>query len=142
MKEKSEHLLALIRYRLEQADQAVSDSELLIGGQRYQAAANRLYYACFYAATAALLIQRLQYSKHSAVITFFDKSLIKTGILPKEYSRTLHFAFNERQEDDYKPFKESDPDTIKKLYSKVQQMVSGVRQYVEEKMNKEFNEGP
>ena len=61
---------------------------------------NRLYYAAFYAAVAALLTRRLEYCGHSAVIAFFDKEFIRTDVLPKEYSRTLHQAFNERQQDD------------------------------------------
>ncbi len=133
MKKEAEYYSALIWYRLEQADQALSDSKLLLSEQRYRAAGNRLYYACFYAATAALLTMRLQYIKHSAVITFFDKKFIKTGILPKEFSRTLHLAFNERQADDYKPFTEPDPNELAELQKRAQQMVSGIKGYVEEK---------
>jgi uncharacterized protein (UPF0332 family) len=72
-----------------------------LNGERHRSAANRLYYAAFYAAIAALLTKRLEYSRHSAVIAFFDKEFIRAGVLPKEYSRTLHRAFSERQQDDY-----------------------------------------
>ena len=134
MSNEDSHFVALIRYRLEQADQAISDADLLLNARRYRAAGNRLYYACFYSATAALLTQRLQYLKHSAVIGFFDKKLIKTGLLPKEYSRTLHLAFDERQEDDYKPFTEPDPEALKDLHARVIQMVTGIRNYIEEQI--------
>ena len=95
---------ALIDYRLEEAREALEDAELLLGAGRYRAVANRLYYAAFYAAVAVLLSRHLEYSKHSAVIAFFDKELVRTGILPKDYSRTLHQAFGERQQDDYMPY--------------------------------------
>jgi len=87
---------ALTDYRLEEAREALEDAELLLGAGRYRAAANRLYYAAFSAAVAVLLSRRLEYSKHSAVIAFFDKELVRTGILPKDYSRTLHQTFGER----------------------------------------------
>ena len=105
---RQEHHQSLINYRLEQAEEALQDGELLLNSCRYRATANRLYYACFYAAVAALLTRRLEYSKHSAVIAFFDREFIGSEQLPKEYSKTLHRAFNERQQDDYMPFVELD----------------------------------
>jgi len=87
---------ALVQYRLDGAGEALRDAEFLLAAGRLRSTANRLYYAAFYAAVAALLTKRLEYSKHSAVIAFFDREFIRTGILPKEFSRALHRAFNER----------------------------------------------
>jgi len=81
---RDQDFTALIEYRLDEANEARSDAELLLDAGRHRAAANRLYYAAFYAAAAALLSRRLEYSKHSSVIAFFDKEFIRTGILPKE----------------------------------------------------------
>ena len=127
---REEDLRSLIDYRLEQAAEALRDAELLLDEGRYRATANRMYYACFYAVVAALLTRRLQYSKHAAVIAFFDKEFILTGLLPKEYSRTLHQAFNERQQDDYMPFVEMDVDQIKILFVDVQTLVNGISEYI------------
>jgi uncharacterized protein (UPF0332 family) len=127
---REEDFASLINYRLEQAKEAFGDAELLLDKGRYRAAANRLYYACFYAVVAALLTRRLQYSKHAAVIAFFDKEFILPGQLPKEYSRTLHRAFNERQQDDYMPFVEMDADEIKSLFVDVRTLVNGISEYI------------
>jgi len=78
---KKENYQALIKYRIEQAKEALGDAELLLDEGRYRATANRLYYACFYSVVAALLTRRLQYSKHAAVIAFFDKEFIRSGQL-------------------------------------------------------------
>jgi len=121
----------LIKYRCEEAIEALEDAELLIDSKRYRSATNRLYYAAFYSVLAVLLTKRLQYSKHSAVISFFDKEFIKTGILPKEYSRALHQAFYERQQDDYMPFVEFDAETIEQLGKDVRDLVCGVIAYIE-----------
>ena len=56
MNESDENFRALSKYRLEQAEEALSDAELLLKEARYRVTVNRLYYACFYAATAALLV--------------------------------------------------------------------------------------
>jgi uncharacterized protein (UPF0332 family) len=123
---------ALVAYRLDEAMEALQDAESLLNGGRLRSAANRLYYAAFYAAVAVLLTKRLEYSKHSGVIAFFDKEFIGTGLLPKEYSRTLHRAFNERQQDDYMPFVELEPDELKELLGDVRTMIGGVIAYVTE----------
>jgi uncharacterized protein (UPF0332 family) len=82
-----------------------------------------------YRVIATLLTKHLEYSKHSAAIAFFNKEFIRTGILPKEYSRTLHRAFNERQQDDYMPFVEMDPDELRRLLEDVRSMVTGISAY-------------
>ena len=128
---RPENFQSLITYRIEQAREALADAKLLLDAGRYRAVANRLYYACFYAAVAALLTRRLQYSKHAAVIAFFDREFIRSGQLPKEYSRTLHRAFNERQQDDYMPFVEMDANEIESLFEDVQTLVAGISEYIE-----------
>jgi uncharacterized protein (UPF0332 family) len=40
-------------------------------------------------------------SKHSQAIAFFDKEFVKTGIFPRELSRSLHLGFDQRQVNDY-----------------------------------------
>lgn len=121
---------ALVRYRLEEATEALRDGEFLLSSGRHRSAANRLYYAAFYAALAVLLTKRLEFSRHSAAIAFFDKEFIRTGMLPKEYSRTLHRAFNERQQDDYMPFVEINPAELNQLLSDVRDMVDGITAYI------------
>jgi len=123
---------ALIEYRLNEADEALKDAGLLLDAGRHRSSANRLYYAAFYAAVAALLTKQLDYSRHSAVIAFFDKEFIGTGVLPKEYSRTLHRAFNERQQDDYMPFVDMDPDELRQLLEDVRTMVLGISAFIKE----------
>ncbi len=127
---RKEDRRALVAYRLNQSREALQDAEFLLKGCRYRATANRLYYACFYAAVAVLLMRNLEFSKHAAVIAFFDKEFIRTGQMPKEYSRTLHRAFNERQQDDYMPFVELDAHEIESLAAEVRTFVDGIAEYI------------
>jgi uncharacterized protein (UPF0332 family) len=128
---KDRDVRSLVAYRLDEAREALSDAELLLDAGRCRSAANRMYYAVFYAAVAALLTKQLEFSRHSGVIAFFDKEFIHTGILPKEYSRTLHRAFNERQQDDY--IVEMSPDELKQLLVNVRHMVNGISTYIKER---------
>jgi len=55
----------------------------------------------FYAVLALLASQKKETSRHSGVISLFDKEYVKAGIFPKEFSRWLHDAFTLRQRSDY-----------------------------------------
>lgn len=46
---------AIVAYRMEKADVAMEDANQLSEWRRWSAAANRLYYAIYYAATALLI---------------------------------------------------------------------------------------
>ena len=39
--------IALVQYRLDRADETIKEAELLAKESHYNAAINRLYYACF-----------------------------------------------------------------------------------------------
>jgi uncharacterized protein (UPF0332 family) len=59
------------------------------------------YYAMFYAAQAALLHLDLQFRKHSAVISAFNKELIKSGVLSVSLSKSLQKSHRLRLKSDY-----------------------------------------
>ena len=103
---KSVEIETLIRYRLEQAQAALDDAKYLIDGNRSpQSIVNRSYYAMFYAALALLQKICKAPSKHSGVISLFDKEFVMKGIFPKDLSKDFHRAFEFRQTVDYKIIK-------------------------------------
>lgn len=51
---------AMVAYRQEKADVAIDDALFLTDAGRYNIAANRLYYALYYAASALLLSQGIE----------------------------------------------------------------------------------
>jgi uncharacterized protein (UPF0332 family) len=72
--------------------------------KHWNACANRLYYACFYAVTAVLAKEELASSKHSGVKALFNKHLVKTRQVSKEDGRLYNQLFEARQEGDYVDF--------------------------------------
>jgi uncharacterized protein (UPF0332 family) len=91
----------LIRYRLARAEETLEEARLLAQRYHWNAAVNRLYYACFYAVLALLAESGLSSSKHSGVRSLFNVHFVKTGKLPKEMARTYNDLFERRQEGDY-----------------------------------------
>ncbi len=63
----------LVRYRLEQAKETITEAELLIGHSKYRAAVNRIYYGMFYAVSAIGIQYGFATSKHAQLIGWFNK---------------------------------------------------------------------
>ena len=96
---------ALFAYRLQQAEETLSDAEtMLVERVSPRSIINRAYYSMFYG-LLALFIRTdvtLRTSKHAGVISVFDKEFVQTGKIEKDFSRTMHRMFDTRQESDYK----------------------------------------
>jgi uncharacterized protein (UPF0332 family) len=90
-----------IAANLERADQSIRAARELASGGYYDFAASRAYYAAFYAATAILLHEELEFSKHSAVIASIHQRFVKTGRLDKKYGKDLNWLFELRGVGDY-----------------------------------------
>jgi uncharacterized protein (UPF0332 family) len=67
-------------------------------------AVNRFYYAAFYAARALLAVRELDSSRHSGVISLFQKHFVKAGLIAVDEAKALPRAFEKRQKSDYGDF--------------------------------------
>jgi uncharacterized protein (UPF0332 family) len=90
-----------IAANLERAEQSVQAAKELAASGFYDFAASRAYYAAFYAATAALLNEGLEFSKHSGVIASVHQRLVKTGRLDTDHGKELNWLFELRNVGDY-----------------------------------------
>jgi uncharacterized protein (UPF0332 family) len=90
-----------IAANLERADQSIRAARELLSRGYYDFVASRAYYAVFYAATAILLHEELEFSKHSAVIASIHQRFVKTGRLDKKYGKDLNWLFELRGVGDY-----------------------------------------
>lgn len=92
---------ALTDSRIEQADGAISDAELLLQNDRLNAAANRIYYACFYAAEALLIRNGIRASTHAGVRQMIGLHFVQKGILDNRWGRFLGQMERMREGADY-----------------------------------------
>ena len=72
--------LGLIHYRLERADEAMEEARIMADSSHYNAAVNRLYYACFYAVQALLLKHHIAATTHAGVKSMLGLHFISKGI--------------------------------------------------------------
>ena len=126
-----EDILALIKYRMEEAENSIKEAEVLLKeGMSLRSVMNRLYYAMFYAVLALLQEKELGTSKHYGAISLFDREFIKSGILDKELSKTLHRAFELRQKGDYMEQAEVTRNDVDEMLPKTKEFVNKVKGYL------------
>ena len=130
--QKTHHLC---RYRLEQAEEAMSEADLLLNAGHFRGAINRAYYAMFYAIQVLVVKNKVKVSKHSGVISYFDREFVKPGIIDKEFSKWLHRLFDLRQDADYGDMFEPSDDQCRQAVEQARQFVHRIRNYFESPSN-------
>ncbi len=97
-----EERLALVKYRLQRAEETMRhDVAVNVQNRLWNTAANRLYYAAFYALTALLLKQGHNTQTHKGVKNVFYEHFIRTGLVSAEKGRHYSILFDKRQAGDY-----------------------------------------
>jgi len=127
---KPEQLEALLRYRMEQAHDTLREAEILLTAAALRGTINRAYYAMFYALLALLATKQLGTSKHSGAISLFDREFVKTGVFPRELSRSLHLAFDRRQTHDYGEMVEIDQQIAEETLAEAKSFVAAIESHL------------
>jgi len=91
----------VVKYRLEKATETFAEVPVLVENKFYRTAANRLYYACFYAATALLINDGYEAHTHNGVKTLLGLHYINENKLAESLGKTYSRLFNMRQKGDY-----------------------------------------
>ncbi len=98
-----ENLRHLALYRLRQAEESVDEARYLFEGSKSpRSVVNRAYYAMFYAVLGLLIFEPYSSSKHSGILSYFNRNFIKTGKISKDLGRAVNRAFDLRQRTDYR----------------------------------------
>ncbi|HOL21980.1 MAG TPA: HEPN domain-containing protein [bacterium] len=135
-----EKQIQLAMYRLKQADECIDEAIYLLRGKKSpRSIVNRTYYGMFYAVLSLLIFEPFSSSKHSGVLSYFNKRFIKEGILPKELGQTINAAFELRQRTDYREYVELTYREIEPLITKAKLFIQTVKKYLRENV---FNGSP
>jgi len=125
----NEEILTYIRYRLEKAQDALKTAKVIFP-MTLDGTVSRLYYACFYCAIAALLLENKSTRRHATVCRLFNDTFIATGTIPREMGKFFTKMFEQRNRADYEDlvsFQESD---VKKWIETTEQFVQQVSDFV------------
>ena len=124
--------IQLARYRLKQAEESIDEAIFLLSGKKSpRSIINRAYYGMFYAVLGLLIFESFSSSKHSGVLSYFNKRFIKEGIFPQELGRSINKAFGLRQNGDYREYMELTYEQVEPLIEKAKVFVQKVKEYLE-----------
>ncbi|MGM9528770.1 MAG: HEPN domain-containing protein [Phascolarctobacterium sp.] len=123
----------LAKYRFECCEEALLDAKLMYDNGRYKNTLNRAYYAIFYAIRSVNALQDFDSSKHSGVIAFFNQTFVKEGIFPKEASKIIKLASENRERADYLDFFIASKKDAEEQLQRAEKFKNFVDEYLQQK---------
>ena len=123
----------LMNYRLDSARERLQSSKILLEHKNYKDSIGRSYYAMFTAVRAILAMDGQDFSKHSAVIAYFQKTYIKTDVFDKKYSKYISQAFQIRNNTDYADFFLVSEEDALSQYNKALEFLKVIEEYLKSK---------
>lgn len=125
-----EQRVKAVRYWWSKAEESLASAQREFAAGSYSFAINRLYYAAFYAVSAALLERQLSFKKHSGVRATFHQQFIRTGLLDTAWGKFYDQLFEDRQEGDYVALVSFDREYVQSQLSRCQQFLEVLRPLV------------
>ena len=119
-----------MQYRLDNAKEKLESAKLLLDAGKYRDSIGRSYYAIFTAVRAVLAHDKVDFSKHSGVISYFQKEYIKTGKFDVKYSRYLQTAFQIRNSCDYDDFFIASKQDAEEQYNRAEEFYCAIQNYL------------
>lgn len=120
----------LISYRLQRAFETLEEADYNAKGGYFNAAVNRLYYSCYYAASALMLANDLDASSHKGIKTMLGLEFVKKGKLDAKYGRIYQQLFENRQSGDYEDFVYCDFELFEQLRPQAEDFVNVVTKLI------------
>ena len=120
----------IARHRIERADAACREGDLLAEQHSYGGAANRDYYAAFHAARALLATRNVDSARHAGVIALFQQHFVKSGDFPADVARALPRSFEKRLSSDYSDFVDISAEEVERVSTEVHAFVDACRQFL------------
>ena len=122
--------LRLISYWLSRAIKSLDEAKILLENKYCNAYVNRLYYSCFYAATALLLSKNITTNNNSTMKDLFLEHFVDTGIIAEKYGAIFNQLYEKRIEADYGHFAKFKEHEVEELYVDAREFVDVINNFV------------
>jgi uncharacterized protein (UPF0332 family) len=122
-----------IKYRLQKANETISEAKVQLENKFWNTAVNRMYYACFYAVGALLVKNGVETSSHSGSRLKFGQLFVHTGLISRDLAKHYSELFEKRQKGDYDDFFDLDSETAFRLYQPSVDFIKEVEKLIEKK---------
>jgi uncharacterized protein (UPF0332 family) len=94
----------LIKYRADRSVETLKEAKAMIDNGFWNASVNRIYYSCFYAVSALLLLKSVETGSHKGIRQMFGLHFVQKGIVSKDDGRFFSDLYDRRQTGDYDDF--------------------------------------
>jgi uncharacterized protein (UPF0332 family) len=126
----------LVQHLLSRSQEAFKEAKVLADSDHWNTTVSRLYYSCFYAASAILQKQGLSSSKHSGIRSLFNNHFARTEIVSRKISAIYNDLFDRRQESDYGPFFVFEETDVKPWFEEVETFINTIIAIVNQSVDK------
>ena len=123
---------ALVEYRLERAYATMEEAAVMTEKEFFNAAVNRLYYACYYATEALLLKHKIEAKSHAGVKAMLGLYFVSKGLVPVSIGKILSTLYEKRQSGDYDDFIYCDKEMTDDLTIQAQSYIDYIGKLVKE----------
>lgn len=113
----------IIKLKIAKARRPISEAEKMLEYNFANAGINRLYYACFYAATALLFSNDIFTKTHSGVKQMLGLHFVNPGLLSTTQGQFYSDIFRIRQGSDYDDLEEPALSLVKELSVNAKQFI-------------------
>ena len=120
----------VVKFRLEKARDTFAEIPVQMENKFYRTAANRLYYACYYAATALLINDGYETHTHSGVKTLLGLHYISENKIEKSLGKMYRQLFNLRQTGDYEDWVSIDEDDVKPFIEPAEKFIAEIEHLI------------
>src|ERR1700741_1316234 len=116
----------LVRFRFVKAREVFREAELQMKNELWNLAVNRLYYSCFYAASALLASKEIYTRTHSGTKQMFGLHFVKNGIVSEEASKFYTRIFSLRQSGDYEDYCDYEEEDVVELIAPAKEFIDTI----------------
>lgn len=120
--------IEIVRYRIENAHRTMDEVASHIKNGFYNTAVNRMYYACYYAASALLVSEQIVTKSHDGVKQMFNLHFVKTEKVPANLGKLYSRLFDKRTKGDYNDLFDNDQTVCEELYPEAKEFVESLTQ--------------
>ncbi len=120
----------IVKFRLEKAKATFAEVPVQMDNKFYRTAANRLYYACYYAATALLINDGYEAHTHSGVKTLLGLHYFSQNKIEMPFSKMYRQLFNLRQTGDYEDWVNIDDEEVNPFIEPVEQFIASIEKLI------------
>ena len=124
---------AIVKFNLDKANETIAEIPVLMENKFHRNAANRLYYACFYAVTALLINDKHETHTHKGVKILLNLHYIKENKVEESYNKIYERLFTMRQKVDYEDCFFIDEEDILPLIEPAKQFITLIENLINNK---------